>query len=66
LFWPLTPSGASLVLVNDGLPKRGCLSISAILEKSDLVRPGRTLIHTPRMFFHMEQGALLSLGAAKI
>jgi len=64
--WPLTPSGSPLVLVKDGFPKRGCLSISTLLVGSSLVRLGRTLIHAPRMFFHMEQGVLFSLGAAKI
>jgi hypothetical protein len=60
------PSGALLALVNDGLPKRGYLSISTILNGSNLIKPGRTLIHAPRMFFHMEQGALLNLGVANI
>lgn len=64
--WPLTPSSAPLVLVNDGFPKRGCLNISAMLDGSDLVRPGQMLIHAPRMLFHMDQGALFSLGATNI
>ncbi|CAK9208156.1 unnamed protein product [Sphagnum troendelagicum] len=37
-----------------------------MLDGSDLVKPGRMLIHAPRMLFHMEQGALFSLGAANI
>jgi len=53
-------------LVIEGLPKRGCLRISATLVGSDFVRPGLTLIHAPRKFFQMEHGSLLSLGAAKI
>jgi len=64
--WLLTTSDSPLVLVKDGFPKRGCLSISTLLVGSSLVRPSRTLIHAPRMLFHMEQGVLFSLGAAKI
>jgi hypothetical protein len=30
-----------------------------MLNGSDLVRPGRMLIHAPRMLFHMEQGDAL-------
>jgi len=43
-----------LELVRDGFPKRGCLSSSALFAESSLVRPGRTLIHAPRILFHME------------
>jgi hypothetical protein len=59
--WLFTPSGSPLVLVKDGFPKRGYLSISALLVGSSLVRPGRTLIHAPRMLFHMEQGVATPL-----
>ncbi len=60
------PRGRPLELVREGFPKRGCLRSSALLVGPSLVRPGRTLIHAPRMLFHIEQGDLLSLGATKI
>jgi hypothetical protein len=44
----------------------GCLSVSAVLDRSDLVRPDLTLIHVSRIRYHMEHGVLLSLGAANI
>jgi hypothetical protein len=52
-------------LVIEGLPKRGCLKVSAALIESDLVKPDLTFSHAPTMLFHMEHGILLSLGAVK-
>lgn len=63
---PLTPNSMSFALVIEGLPKRGCLRVSTTLDGSDFVKPGLTLIHAPRMFFHMEHGILLNLGTTNI
>jgi hypothetical protein len=49
-----------------GLPKIGCLRISAELVGSDLWRPGLTLSQEWRMLFHREVGGFLSLGAVNI
>jgi hypothetical protein len=47
-----------------GLPKTGCLSTSAALVGSDLLKLGLTFIQTLRMLFHREVGGLLSFVAA--
>jgi hypothetical protein len=63
---PLIPNGLPFELVMRGLPKRGCLRISATLVESDLVRPDLTLIHAPKMLFQMEHGTLLNFEVVKI
>jgi hypothetical protein len=47
-----------------GLPKTGCLSTSAALVGSDLLKPGLTFIHALRMLFQREVRGLLSFVAA--
>jgi hypothetical protein len=62
---PPTPSGIHVELRIDGLPKRGCLRISAKVVGSDLIRPGRTFNQVPTMLFHIEHLNLLNLGATQ-
>jgi len=64
-FKPLTPSGVPFVLRMDGLPKSGCLSTSAAVIGSDLVRPDLTFSQAPTMLFHIEHYSLFSLGVAR-
>jgi hypothetical protein len=62
---PPTPSGIPLELRIDGLPKRGCLRISAEVVGSNLIRSGLAFNQAPTMLFHIEHLSLLSLGVAK-
>jgi len=61
---PLSPKGPLSWFVMRGLPKTGCLSTSAVLVGSDLLKPGLTFIHALRMLFQREVGGLLSFVAA--
>jgi len=59
------PSGVSLALRIDGLPKSGCLRILAVVDGFDLVRPILTFSHAPTMLFHIEHCSLFNLGAVR-
>ncbi len=48
-----------------GFAKIGCLSHSAALVGSDLLKPDLTLIHALKILFYREHGGRLSLGAEK-
>ncbi len=60
---PLSPKGLLSWFVMRGLPKTGCLSTSAALVGSNLLKPGLTFIRTLRMLFHWEVGGLFSFVA---
>jgi hypothetical protein len=49
----------------DGLPKIGCLRISAGEDGSDLLSPSLALSQASTMFFHIDLLRHLSLGAAR-
>ncbi len=63
---PLTPSGLPSRLVTSGFPKMGCMSTSAHVVGSVLVRPVLTLNQAPTMLFQNEEGCFLIFGATKI
>jgi len=63
---PLIPSGEPLALSIEGLPNKGCLSISALFVGSVLMRPGLTFSQAPSMLFHIEPWVFLSFFATKI
>ncbi len=54
-----------LELKIDGLPKIGCLRISAKVVESDLVKLDLMFSHAPMMLFHIEHCSLFSLGAMR-
>jgi hypothetical protein len=61
---PLVPSGAPFEFWIDGLPKSGCLRISATLFGSDFTSPCLTHIQDFTMLFHIEHWILFNLGVA--
>ncbi len=61
---PLSPKGLLSWFVMRGLLKTGCLSTSAALVGSDLLKPGLTFIQALKMLFHREVKGLVSFVAA--